>query len=38
MERNGEFPRHRRISANAVAWVEDEVLSWIRSRVGELSV
>lgn len=33
LERRGEFPRHRRISANAVAWVEDEIMQWIQSRV-----
>ena len=33
LERRGEFPRHRRISSNAVAWVEAEVADWIRSRV-----
>jgi prophage regulatory protein len=32
LERDGSFPRHRRISANAVAWPEDEVVAWIRSR------
>jgi prophage regulatory protein len=32
LERRGDFPRHRRISANAVAWVEQEVTQWIRSR------
>lgn len=32
LERRGEFPRHRRISANAVAWVDEEVMEWIRSR------
>jgi prophage regulatory protein len=32
LERRGEFPRHRRISANAVAWVEEEVASWIRAK------
>ena len=32
LERRGEFPRHRRISANAVAWVEEEVADWIRSK------
>src|SRR5688500_8887809 len=25
LERAGEFPRHRRLSANTVAWAEDEV-------------
>jgi prophage regulatory protein len=38
LEREGDFPKHRRISANAVAWVEDEVLRWIQSRVGEIAV
>lgn len=33
LERRGEFPRHRRISANVVAWVETEVVDWIESRV-----
>ena len=33
LERRGEFPRHRRISANVVAWVEAEVVDWIQSRV-----
>ena len=32
LERRGEFPKHRRISANAVAWVDEEVMTWIRSR------
>jgi prophage regulatory protein len=38
LEREGDFPKHRRISANAVAWVEEEVLSWIHSKVGEIAV
>jgi prophage regulatory protein len=38
LEREGEFPRHRRISANAVAWVEDEVLSWINSKIADVAV
>jgi prophage regulatory protein len=33
LERRREFPRHRRISPNAVAWVEDEVIQWIEARV-----
>ena len=37
LERRGEFPPHRRISANAVAWVEEEVADWIRGRVGDAS-
>jgi prophage regulatory protein len=34
LERRGEFPRHHRISANVVAWVETEVIDWIQSRTG----
>ena len=33
LERQGSFPRHRRISRNAVAWVEDEVAEWMRSKL-----
>lgn len=32
LERQGAFPRHRRISANAVAWLEHEVSAWIREK------
>lgn len=32
LERRGAFPRHRRISPNTVAWVEEEVNVWIRER------
>lgn len=32
LERIGAFPLHRRISANAVGWLEEEVTAWIRSR------
>ena len=38
LERLGSFPRHRRISANVVAWVEEEVTSWIHSKVGDIAV
>ena len=38
LERCGDFPKHRRISANAVAWVEDEVLSWIHSKIADVAV
>jgi prophage regulatory protein len=31
LERRGAFPRHRRISRNAVAWLEQEVSAWIQS-------
>jgi prophage regulatory protein len=33
LERRGDFPKHRRISANAVAWAENEVLEWIRLKI-----
>lgn len=32
LERRGEFPRHRRISVNAVGWIESEVDEWVLSR------
>jgi prophage regulatory protein len=38
LERHGDFPRHRRISANVVAWVEEEVMSWIHSKIGDIAV
>jgi prophage regulatory protein len=38
LERHGDFPKHRRISANVVAWVEAEVTSWIHSKVGDIAV
>ena len=38
LERLGDFPRHRRISANAVAWVEEEVMIWIHSKIGDVAV
>ena len=37
LERRGNFPRHRRISTNAVAWAEHEVAEWIRSKLGTSS-
>lgn len=38
LEQRGAFPRHRRISTNAVAWVEDEVVSWICSKIRDIAV
>lgn len=38
LERQGAFPKHHRISANAVAWVEDEIADWIRSKVSDIAV
>jgi predicted DNA-binding transcriptional regulator AlpA len=34
LEREGRFPARVRISHNAVAWREHEVLAWIRGRMG----
>lgn len=33
MERRGAFPRHIKVSLNVVAWREDEVSEWIRSKL-----
>ena len=38
LERQGDFPKHRRITANVVAWVEEEVMSWIHAKVGDIAV
>ena len=32
METRGEFPQRRQISANRVAYLESEVLAWMKSR------
>lgn len=34
LERRGQFPAHRQLSANTVGWLEEEVTAWIRSRLG----
>jgi prophage regulatory protein len=33
LERQGVFPKHRRISASAVGWLEQEVNEWVLWRV-----
>ncbi len=38
LERQGAFPRHHRISPNAVAWVEDDIAKWIRAKVKGIAV
>jgi len=38
LERQGAFPRHHRISANAVAWIENDIANWIRSKVTGIAV
>src|SRR5579859_3201057 len=37
LERQGTFPRHHRISASAVAWVEDDIAKWIASKVAQIA-
>jgi len=32
LERLGAFPKHHRISLNAVAWVEQDVFDWMRAK------
>lgn len=32
MERRGEFPQRRKVSANLVAWLEDDVSDWMLAR------
>jgi len=32
LENRGEFPRRRRLTGNTVAWIEEEVLEWLKSR------
>ena len=31
-EKRGEFPKRRQISPNRVAWLESEILTWMKSR------
>lgn len=31
-ERAGLFPKRRRISSNAVGWLESEIQEWLRTR------
>ena len=33
LERRGLFPKHRRISANAVGWLEGEVNDWVLTKM-----
>lgn len=32
LERDGKFPKRRRLSPKAVGWLESEVSSWLASR------
>ncbi len=38
LEQCDAFPKHRRVSANIVAWVEDEVVRWIQSKIDPIAV
>lgn len=33
LEHRGAFPKRIQVSVNVVAWVEDEVVAWLESRV-----
>ena len=33
LEDQGEFPKRKRIGANRIAWVRDEVEQWLADRV-----
>lgn len=37
LEREGKFPARRKLSDNAVGWVESEIRDWIASRQIPLS-
>ena len=32
LERRGAFPRHIKVSANIVVWLEEDVVEWIRAK------
>jgi len=32
LERRGAFPKHIKVSTNIVAWLEEDVIEWIRSK------
>lgn len=31
LERRGQFPRHHHISTNVVAWLESDIIHWMRA-------
>ena len=33
LERRDEFPRRRKLSENAIGWIESEILDWVQSKV-----
>jgi prophage regulatory protein len=32
LERRGAFPKHIKVSTNIVAWLEEDVVEWIRAK------
>lgn len=32
LERRGEFPKRRKLSENAVGWLESEILAWVQAK------
>jgi prophage regulatory protein len=38
LEHRGVFPKRVQVSANVVAWLEDEVVAWIQARVERVAV
>jgi prophage regulatory protein len=32
LERDGLFPKRRRLTGKTVAWIEDEIMEWLDSR------
>ena len=32
LEKDGLFPKRRRLGGNTVAWIEDEIIEWLDSR------
>ena len=34
LEQTAAFPRHVRLSPNAVGWLEDDIAGWIRQKTG----
>jgi prophage regulatory protein len=33
LEARGQFPRRRHLSARTIAWIEEDVLDWVRQRI-----
>ena len=37
LEREGSFPKRRKLSENAVGWLESELRKWVESKAGGTS-